>query len=65
MGLDLKMFSVSDDRELMPILCKPKIIPIKSSLVRQLEERENKLLLKEKQEKAPEEWSLAIITKKY
>ena len=55
MGLDLKMFSVSDDRELMPILCKLKIIPIKSSLVRQLEERENKLLLKEKQEKAPEE----------
>jgi hypothetical protein len=47
-GLDMKMFTVSDDRELMPILCKPKIIPIKSALVRHLEDRENKLLLKEK-----------------
>lgn len=37
MGLGVKMFTVSDDRELMPILCKPKIIPIKSSLVRRLE----------------------------
>lgn len=45
-GLDMKMFAVADDRELVPILCKPKLIPIKSALVRQLEERENKLLLK-------------------
>jgi hypothetical protein len=30
------MFSIADDRELTPILCKPKIIPIKSSLVRQI-----------------------------
>lgn len=37
MGLEVKMFAVADDRELMPILCKPKIIPIKSALVRQLE----------------------------
>lgn len=39
MGTNIKMFAVSDDRELMPILCKPKIIPIKSALVRQIEER--------------------------
>jgi len=45
MGLDIKMFTIADDRELRPILCKPKLIPIKSALVRQLEERENKLLL--------------------
>lgn len=50
-GIDLKMFVVSDDRELMPILCKPKLIAVKSALVRQLEDRENKLLLQEKQEK--------------
>ena len=36
MGTDLKLFTVGDDRELRPILCKPKIIPIKSALVRQL-----------------------------
>ena len=36
MGLDINMFTVADDRELMPILCKPKIIPIKSGLARQL-----------------------------
>jgi hypothetical protein len=41
MGTNLKLFTISDDRELMPILCKPKIIPIKSALVRQIEEREN------------------------
>lgn len=49
MGLDIKMFTIADDRELNPILCKPKLIPIKSALVRQLEERENKLLLQEKE----------------
>jgi hypothetical protein len=48
MGTGLKMFTIADDRELMPILCKPKIIPIKSALVRQIEERENELLIKEK-----------------
>lgn len=42
------MFSIADDRELTPILSKPKIMPIKSALARQLEERENQLLLKEK-----------------
>lgn len=47
-GLDMKMFVVADDRELMPILCKPKLIAVKSALVRQLEDRENKLLLQEK-----------------
>jgi hypothetical protein len=45
------MFVVADDRELMPILCKPKLIAVKSALVRQLEDRENKLLLQEKQER--------------
>lgn len=36
MGTNIKMFTMPDDRELMPILCKPKIIPIKSALVRQI-----------------------------
>ena len=31
------MFTSADDRELKPIMCKPKIIPIKSSLVREIE----------------------------
>lgn len=35
----------------MPILCKPKIIPIKSALVRQIEQRENELLMKERRGK--------------
>jgi hypothetical protein len=35
----------------MPILCKPKIIPIKSALVRQIEQRENELLMKERRAK--------------
>ena len=35
-GLDMKMFVVADDRELMPILCKPKLIAVKSALVKQL-----------------------------
>jgi len=35
-GLDMKMFPISDDRELVPILCKPKLIAVKSALVRQL-----------------------------
>lgn len=35
----------------MPILCKPKIIPIKSALVRQIEQRENELLMKERRDK--------------
>lgn len=47
-GGSIKMFTSADDRELKPILCKPKVIPIKSSLVREIEERENKLLLKER-----------------
>lgn len=51
LGTNIKLFTIADDRELMPILCKPKIIPIKSALVRQIEQRENELLIKEKQEK--------------
>lgn len=48
LGGNMKMFTIADDRELMPILCKPKIIPIKSALVRQIEQRENDLLMKER-----------------
>ena len=48
LGGNIKMFTSADDRELKPILCKPKIIPIKSSLVREIEERENRLLMKER-----------------
>jgi hypothetical protein len=37
LGVGVKLFSIADDRDFTPILSKPKIMPIKSALARQLE----------------------------
>lgn len=43
-----KMFTIKDDRELKPIMSKPKIIPIRSSVAMKIEEKENKLFGEER-----------------
>lgn len=44
MPISEKPLIIKEDRELMPIMAKPKIIPIRSSIAIKLEEKENKLL---------------------
>lgn len=46
MGGDEKFFRIHQgEKKLSPIMAKPKIIAIKSSVIRRIEERENKLLI--------------------
>ena len=42
------MFTIMDDRELRPVMSKPKIIPIRSSIALKIEEKENKLFGEER-----------------
>ncbi len=38
-----KMFTIMHDKKLTPIMAKPKIIPIRSSIAIKLQEKENKI----------------------
>ena len=48
LGMSEKMFTIMEDKELKPIMSKPKIIPIRSAVALKIEEKENKLFGEER-----------------